>query len=183
MKCPILIRSFCYSYGVTEHSSCHHTACINHDRYRVQDNKRTELEVQCSDTEEKFGTFSSSHSSYLSSTVPTGFDTIQDHRLTLTLQRKWWNYGQVAAEVIQGPPNQPTTNQKASCQHLIISSAISVHARQHCATTWKPLNYKLTDLSSWLINFTQSYWLKMKACHFRGKNFGWMKSESTVQFS
>jgi len=84
MKCPILIRSFCYSYGVTEHSSCHHTACINHDRYRVQDNKRTELEVQCSDTEEKFGTFSSSHSSYLSSTVPTGFDTIQDHRLTLT---------------------------------------------------------------------------------------------------
>ena len=43
MKCPILIRSF--YYGVTEHSSRHHTACIHHDRYWAHDNKRTELEV------------------------------------------------------------------------------------------------------------------------------------------
>jgi hypothetical protein len=177
IKCPILIRS---CYGVIEHSSCHQTACIHHDRYQAQDNKRTELEVQCSDTEDKFATFSGSHGSYLSSTVPTGFDTMQDHRLTLTLQRKWWNYGQVEAEVFQGPPNQPTTNQKASCQYLIINSAISVHARLHRAMTWKLLNYKLTDLSSWLINFTQSYRFKMKACHFRGKNFWWMEFESRV---
>jgi hypothetical protein len=39
-----------------------------------------------SDTEDKFATFSGSHSSYLSSTVPTGFDTMQDHRLTHTAE-------------------------------------------------------------------------------------------------
>jgi hypothetical protein len=41
-----------------------------------------------SDTEDNFATLSGSHSSYLSSTVHTGFDTMQDHRLTLTLQSK-----------------------------------------------------------------------------------------------
>jgi len=160
MKCPILIRSFCY--GVTEHSSCHHTACIHHDRYRDQDNKRTELEVQCSIWHRRqiCNIFRLSQQLFIQYS-PTGFDTMQDHRLTITLQRKWWNYGQVEAEVIQVPPNQPTTNQKAACQYLIIRSAISVHVRHHHAMTRKPLNYKLTDLSSWLINC-----LKMEACHF-----------------
>lgn len=141
----ILISTAMYKVPLLSSHWAHELCCKKRPASaRIPQDKTNALDVWYFLTEVRFTMFSGSHSGYLSEYSLTGFDTVQDH--TLTLQRdvlppsSRWMLKWFSADQQRKQPN------KKLYIYILLSVQPFLHTRHHWAMTCKPVNYKVTVL-------------------------------------